>query len=160
MIGAKERFALGDHPVVAPCRATNRQGSPSEKASRRSAGKLSCLDSGSLVETSSEAGGPVGRPLRHQAYRSIVIGACEIKEVVVLAEPQFVSWFAPHRNQPGACFHAGGVQNQRFLKLHSSFVSLADGAQRPRSGRVQVRSLRVKLHGTVQRLQCIARSSL
>src|SRR5260370_17047642 len=98
MVGVKERLTLWDHRVVTPCRATNAQGSPSGKASRRRARKLSCIDSRTLVETSGEAGGPVACPLRHQAYRSVVIGACENKKGGCFARPPPLFCLAPDGN--------------------------------------------------------------
>src|SRR5258708_35716889 len=110
MVDVKNSLALRDHPIVIPCCATGRQSPPSVETSRYGARKPPCADSRPLVETSREACGPVRRPLRYQADPSVVIGACEIKEVVVLAEAHFVSWFAAHGNQPTPPFHAAPIQ--------------------------------------------------
>src|ERR1700687_14933 len=125
MIGVKKSLALRDHRIVMTCRATDRQGSPSGQASRNGARKLPCADSRSLVETSREACRPVRRPLRYQADPSVVIGTREIKEVVVLSEEHFVSWFAADGNQPGPRLRAGGVRINGFLKFHTRFASFA-----------------------------------
>src|SRR5713226_5055702 len=142
-VGLKKSFAPGDHGIVVAFRATYCQSSPARLASRNCAGKLPRVDSCALVETAREARGPVRRPPRDKAYRSVVIGAREIKEVVVLAEPQFVFWFAAHGNQPRARFRAGGVQIQRLLKFLSSLASFAHRAQCARSSGVKVRAFRI-----------------
>src|SRR6266852_4837841 len=86
MVDVKKSRALRDDGVVKPCCATYRQSSPSGQASRNGAGKLSGADSRPLVETSRDTCGPLRRPVRCQADPSVVIGAREIKEVVVLPE--------------------------------------------------------------------------
>src|SRR5260370_9813961 len=98
MVDVKKSVALRNDRFVLACCSTYRQSAPSGRAYRNGAGKLSGADSRPLVETSREACGPVRRPLRSQADPSVVIGAREIKEIVVLAEAHFVSGFAAHGN--------------------------------------------------------------
>src|SRR5712692_3946675 len=160
VVNVKKCFALGDHRMVMPFCATDRQRSPSVQPSCNCTGKLSCADSRSFVEIPCKSGSPVRRPLRYQADPPVVIGTGEIKEVVALSEAEFVSWFATERNLPGPRFHAGGVQIQRFLKFRASFVSFAHGPQRPRSSCTQVRAFWIHLHGAVQCPQSVFNSAL
>src|SRR5260370_2161967 len=141
------------------CCATHGQGSPSALAPRNRARKLPCVDSRSLVETSREVRAPVRRPLRRQAYPSVAIGAREVKEVVVLPEPQLVFWFSANGGQPRARFPVGRVQTQRVLKFAASLASFACGSQRPRTGGVKVSAFRIEVQGPTQRSQRLIGSS-
>src|SRR5258707_1026023 len=147
VVEIKEGFALRNHRVVVACCAAHRQSSPTGLTSGNCAGKLPCVSSRSFVKTAREASGPVRRPRRYKAHRSVVIGAREIEEVVTLAEPQLVFWLSANRAQPRACFRAGGVQIQSLLKFAASLASFARGTQRPRTRSVKVRAFRIKLHG-------------
>src|SRR5260370_29836632 len=117
VVEIKESFALRNHRVVVAFCGAHRQSSPTGLASRNCARKLACASSRSFVKTACEAGGPVRRPPRYKAYRSVVIGAREIEEVVTLAEPQLMFGLTANRGLPRACFRAGGIPLHRLLKF-------------------------------------------
>src|SRR6266403_3299007 len=125
MVDVKKGFALGDHRIVMPCRAACGKSSPPVRASGNGAGKLSRADSCPLVETSREVCAPMLRPLRCQADPSGMIRTCEIKEIVVLGEAQFVFGFAAKGEQPGLRLGARGVQIERVLIFYSCFDCFA-----------------------------------
>src|SRR6266853_4986705 len=160
VVDVKKGFVLRDHRVVVPCRAPNRQRSPSLQASRNRAGKLCCADSRSIVETSREACGPMLRPPRHQAHPAIMVGCRKIKEVVVLTKSYFVSWLVSERSEPCPSFDASGVQRQSPLELQTSSGSLAVSFQSTGPRSPQVCAFRIKLHAAVQCPQCVFNFSL
>src|SRR6266481_2274855 len=150
VVEIKENFALRNHGVVAALCAAYRQSSPTVLASGNCPGKLPCVSSRSFVKTAREASGPVRRPRRYEAHRSVVIGAREIEDVVTLAEPQLVFWLPANRGQPRACLRAGWVQSKSLPKFAAGLASFARGAQCPRPRSVKVSAFWIELHGGVE----------
>src|SRR5260370_10610939 len=150
VVEIKESLALRNHGVVAAFCGAHLQSSPTGLPSGNCARKLSCASSRSFVKTAREASGPVRRPRRYKAHRSVVIGAREIEEVVTLAEPQLVFWLSANRGQPRACFRAGRIQIQSLQKFAAGLASFARRAQCPPPRTVKVSAFWIELHGGVE----------
>ena len=159
-VDIEERLALGNHCVVVPDCAARRKRTPFRLSPSNAAGTLSCCHARALIEVSRDACGPVRTPLRYHAHKFIVKIRGVTEQVVILAEAQFLLCTPSDGDQSIARFRVFRIQAQRRLEFRARFVSLAGHPQRTRTGRMNIRSLRIQFFGYVDGLQCFADVSL